>query len=377
MYEFYLTCPRGLENILHDEIKLLINQKINVDKGGIYFNGNLEDMYRINYHTRIGMNLHYKLFEGYVSNYNDVYKSIYNLKWNNILTYNDTFAIRTKLNSTIIQNQNFCTMRIKDAIVDKIRKNTNKRPSIDKRNPNFYIFIYIKNKKIKVFLNSSGWPLFMRGYRSKIHKAALNESLAAGILDLTNWNKNLSLYDPMCGSGTFLIEAAMKAFNIPPRILRDFYAFKKWKNFDTKLWDKIVTEGKNKIKYSEINIYGSDLIQQNINLSEDSIRKLSLDKYINLSVNNFNKIKPNENKGIVIINPPYGYRIGDIDKLKILYKNIGDHFKTRFNGFDAYIFTGNLELIKHIGLRTKKRIILKNGTIDCRLVYYPLISGKY
>ena len=377
MYEFYLTCPRGLENILHDEIKLLINQKINVDKGGIYFNGNLEDMYRINYHTRIGMNLHYKLFEGYVSNYNDVYKSIYNLKWNNILTYNDTFAIRTKLNSTIIQNQNFCTMRIKDAIVDKIRKNTNKRPSIDKRNPDFYIFIYIKNKKIKVFLNSSGWPLFMRGYRSKIHKAALNESLAAGILDLTNWNKNLSLYDPMCGSGTFLIEAAMKAFNIPPRILRDFYAFKKWKNFDTKLWDKIVTEGKNKIKYSEINIYGSDLIQQNINLSEDSIRKLSLDKYINLSVNNFNKIKPNENKGIVIINPPYGYRIGDIDKLKILYKNIGDHFKTRFNGFDAYIFTGNLELIKHIGLRTKKRIILKNGTIDCRLVYYPLISGKY
>ena len=377
MYEFYLTCPRGLENILHDEIKLLINQKINVDKGGIYFNGNLEDMYRINYHTRIGMNLHYKLFEGYVSNYNDVYKSIYNLKWNNILTYNDTFAIRTKLNSTIIQNQNFCTMRIKDAIVDKIRKNTNKRPSIDKRNPDFYIFIYIKNKKIKVFLNSSGWPLFMRGYRSKIHKAALNESLAAGILDLTNWNKNLSLYDPMCGSGTFLIEAAMKAFNIPPRILRDFYAFKKWKNFDTKLWDKIVTEGKNKIKYSEINIYGSDLIQQNINLSEDSIRKLSLDKYINLSVNNFNKIKPNENKGIVIINPPYGYRIGDIDKLKILYKNIGDHFKTRFNGFDAYIFTGNLELIKHIGLRTKKRIILKNGTIDCGLVYYPLISGKY
>lgn len=377
MDELYLTCARGLENILHDEIKTLVKQKINIDKGGIYFNGDLEDMYRINYQTRIGMNLHYKLFEGHVSNYNDIYQAIYNIKWNNILTYNDTFSIRTKLNSTIIQKQNFCTMRIKDAIVDKIRKKSGKRPSIDKRNPDFYIFTYIKNKKIKVFLNSSGWPLFMRGYRSKIHKAALNESLAAGILRLTNWDKKQALYDPMCGSGTFLIEAAMHAFNIPPRIKREFYAFKKWKNFDEKLWGKIVEEGNNKIKYSQINIYGSDLLSNNIDLTKDSIKKLSLENYINLSVNHFNKIEPIENEGILITNPPYGYRIGDIDKLKIMYKNIGDHLKTRFNGFDAYIFAGNLELIKNIGLRTKRKIILKNGTIDCRLVYYPLISGKY
>ena len=187
-------------------------------------------MYRVNYKTRVGMNLHMKLFDGYISNYNDIYKTIYRFEWDKIIHSSSTFAVRTKINSTIIQKQNFCTMRIKDGIVDKIRKKTDKRPSIDKRNPDFYVFVYIKNKKMKVFLNSSGWPVFMRGYRTKIHKAALNESLASGILMLTDWNKKDPLYDPMCGSGTFLIEGAMLAFNIPPRILREYYAFKKfWK----------------------------------------------------------------------------------------------------------------------------------------------------
>ena len=238
MYKLYLTCPRGLEEVLCNETKEYIPQKINIDNGGITFNGNLEDIYRINYKTRIGMNLHMQLFEGHVSNYNDLYRIIYNFNWTKILNHKNTFSIKTKLNSDVIQKQNFCTMKSKDAIVDRIRKETNSRPSIDKRNPDFYIFIYIKDKKIKVFLNSSGWPLFMRGYRSKIHKAALNESLAAGILKLTNWNKNTALYDPFCGSGTFLIEAAMDVFKIPPRILRTFYAFQNWKDFDKKLLKK-------------------------------------------------------------------------------------------------------------------------------------------
>ena len=287
MYKFYLTCPRGLEEVLHNETKEYVSQKININNGGINFNGNLEDIYRINYKTRIGMNLHIELFEGSISNYNDLYQTIYNFNWCKILDYKDTFSIRTKLNSDIITKQNFCTMRSKDAIVDHIRKKTNNRPSIDKRNPDFYIYIYIKDKKIKVFLNSSGWPLFMRGYRSKIHKASLNESLAAGILKLTNWDKTAPLYDLFCGSGTFLIEAAMDAFKIPPRILRNFYAFKNWKNFDQKLWEKIIEGEQNKIQYKDIELYGSDIIPQNIQLSEQSIEKLNLTKYIQFETKNF------------------------------------------------------------------------------------------
>ena len=377
MYKLYLTCPRGLEEVLCNETKEYIPQKINIDNGGITFNGNLEDIYRINYKTRIGMNLHMQLFEGHVSNYNDLYQVIYNFNWTKILNHKNTFSIKTKLNSDTIQKQNFCTMKSKDAIVDRIRKETNSRPSIDKRNPDFYIFIYIKDKKIKVFLNSSGWPLFMRGYRSKIHKAALNESLAAGILKLTNWDKNTALYDSFCGSGTFLIEAAMDAFKIPPRILRTFYAFQNWKDFDKKLLEKILKEEQNKIKYKVINLYGSDIVSQNIKLAQESIEKLNLTKYIKLETKDFVNIIPSEDNGVFISNPPYGYRIGEMENLKNLYKKIGDHLKNNFQGFDGYIFTGNLELLKSVGLRTKKKIILKNGMIDCRLAYYPLKSGKF
>ena len=240
MHELYLTCPRGLEQSLYEETKTIINQDIKLDKGGIQFKGSLEDIYRINYKSRIAMNLHLKLFTGYVNSYNDLYKFIFRHPWHKILTVNNTFIIKSKINSNILDKSNFCTMRIKDGIVDRIRKETKKRPSIDKKNPDFYIFVYIKNKKVNVYLNSSGWPLFMRGYKSKIHKASLNESLAGGILHLSNWNKDSVLYDPMCGSGTFLIEAALSAFNIPPRILRTTYAFKNWKDFNQNLWDKII-----------------------------------------------------------------------------------------------------------------------------------------
>jgi len=377
MYKFYLTCPRGLEDVLQKEINSYITQSTHIDHGGIHFKGTLEEMYRINYKTRVGMNLHMELFDGTISNYNDIYKTIYRFKWDEIINTNSTFAVRTKINSIIIQKQNFCTMRIKDGIVDKIRKKTNKRPSIDKRNPDFYVFVYIKNKKMKVFLNSSGWPLFMRGYRTKIHKAALNESLASGILMLTDWNKKEPLYDFMCGSGTFLIEGAMLAFNVPPRILREYYAFKKWKNFDESLWNKVIKEENNKINYSDVKIYGSDFLSNNIKIANDSIKKLKLNKYINFKISDFKKIIPCENKGIMVTNPPYGYRIGDTERLQILYKNLGDHLKTNFQGFSGYIFTGNLELLKHVGLRTKKKIILKNGMIDSRLAYYPLKSGKF
>ena len=377
MYEFYLTCPRGLEDVLQKEAHSYLKQSTTIDRGGIYFKGNLEDMYRVNYKTRVGMNLHMKLFDGYISNYNDIYKTIYRFSWDKLIETNNTFAIRTKLNSTIIQKQNFCTMRIKDGIVDKIREKTNNRPSIDKRNPDFYIFVYIKNKKMKVFLNSSGWPLFMRGYRTKIHKAALNESLASGILMLTDWNKQDPLYDPMCGSGTFLIEGAMLAFNIPPRILREYYAFKKWKDFDEALWNKVIEQENDKIKYSDVKLYGSDFLSNNIKIANDSINKLKLDQYIDFKISDFKKIVPSENNGIMVTNPPYGYRIGDTEKLQILYKNLGDHLKTNFQGFSGYIFTGNLDLLKYVGLRTKKKIILKNGMIDSRLAYYPLKSGKF
>jgi len=169
----------------------------------------------------------------------------------------------------------------------------------------------------------------------------------------------------------------MLAFNIPPAYLRKSFSFFNWNNFNQELWKQIKSSEDNKIKYFPINIYGSDLIQKNIILSKKSAEIAGLNSYIKFQESNFISIKPEQSGGTILINPPYGYRIGDLDKLKVLYKNIGDHFKNYFSGYDCYIFTGNLELLKSVGLRTKSKIILKNGKIDSRLVHYPIKTGKY
>ena len=376
-YDCYMTCPRGLEQTLSNEITEIINKENSPAKGGVKFFATKHDIYKLNYHSRVGMNLLIKLFKDKASNVDQLYKVIFKYEWDKLIEPNKTFSIRTKINSKSIPNQNFTTLKIKDAIVDKIQKKLGSRPSVDKKNPDFYITIYIKDNRILVFLNSSGKPLFMRGYRTKIHKAAINESLASGILKSTNFHKNKVLYDPMCGSGTFLIEAAMQIFNIPAGYVRENYAFFNFQNFDGKLWETIKKEGNNAINYKEIVLNGSDVIDKNIDLCIESSKKLGLEKYISFKRSDFRNIQPKETSGTVLINPPYGHRIGEVDKLRSMYKDFGDHIKNNFSGFDGYIFTGNLELLKHVGLRTKQKIILKNGKIDCRLAYYPLRSGKY
>ena len=182
----------------------------------------------------------------------------------------------------------------------------------------------------------------------------------------------------MCGSGTIPIEAAMIAYNIPPGIFRDTFGFQKWDNYDKNLWDKILANAKEEVSLNDnVPIYGSDYFQKNIELGRQSSRQINISQKINFQSFDIKDFKPPESNGIIIINPPYGNRIGEEKIIQKLYKNIGDVFKTYCVGFDAYIFTGNLEAIKSIGLRSKKRIILKNGKIDCRLLHYPITSGEF
>ena len=311
-------------------------------------------------------------------NYNELYKKIFDYPWQKIIGVNNTFSIKSKINSDIFINPNFTTLKIKDAIVDSIKAKLGSRPSINKYNPDLKFFIYINNNKVKIYIDSSGNPLFMRGYRSKIHKAALNESLAAGLVLLSDWNKKDDFYDIMCGSGTIPIEAAMIAYNIPPRILRDEYAFKKWGDYDIKLWESLKDIAKkNIILKNKINIYGSDIISKNIDLGIQSLEKLNLTNRVKFSQKDLNDFIPEKNSGTIIINPPYGERMGEQFNLQSLYKLLGDKLKKDCTGHNAYVFTGNPNLSKKIGLRTKKRIILKNGTIDCRLLFYPIQKGSY
>ena len=378
MNEYYLTCPRGLEDITCVDISTYLDKPPIPDKGGVFFSGSLKDLYTVNMYSRTGMFVLEKLYFLEANNYNELYEKIFEYPWQNIIGSKKTFSIRSKINSEIYTNPNFTTLKIKDGIVDSIKDKLGSRPSIDRYDPDIKFFIFINNNKIKIYMDSSGSPLFMRGYRTKIHKAALNESLAAGLILLSNWNKKDHFYDIMCGSGTIPIEAAMIAFNIPPRILRDDYAFKKWDNYDRKLWRSVKSNAEDNINFdNEIKIYGSDIIGKNIDLCIQSLEKLNLLDKVKFSQKNLNDFVPESSIGTIIINPPYGERIGEQFNLKLLYKALGDKFKKDCAGHDTYVFTGNPDLSKQIGLRTKKRIILKNGRIDCRLLFYPMQSGSF
>ena len=378
MNKYFITCPRGLEQVTANDINQYLEKKCKIDKGGVAFESSQDAMYRINLYSRTGMYVLKELCSFNASNDKTLYKICKNFKWSKLIDVNQTFSLKSKINSSFFKNSNFTTLKIKDAIVDSIKNELGDRPSIDKQNPDVRIFIMINHSKVKLYLDTTGKPLFRRGYRTKIHKAALNETMAAGLVLLSDWNKKDDFYDIMCGSGTIAIEAALIAYNIPPGILRDFYAFQKFSDYNPTLWKSILEEAKKNINFNNpVQINGSDLIKKNIHLALDSIGKLNLEDKIRFSVKDFNDFSPKNKKGTIIINPPYGERIGEQFNLNQLYKKLGDKFKTDCAGHDVFVFTGNLSLIKKIGLRSKRKIILKNGTIDCRLVYYPIQSGSF
>ena len=377
MKDYLLTCPRGLEEVTQKDISKYINQKSNIVNGGVEFKGHKKDMYAVNLYSRTGMHLLEKLFHSKIYSSKKLYSNIYDLPWNKFIKPDTSFMIKTKIRSTLFNKSNTVTLKIKDAIVDNIRRKFGKRPSINKESPDLYLYVIIQENKITIYINTSGIPLFKRGYRAKIHRAGLNESLAAGLILSSNWNPRVPFYDIMCGSGTIPIEAAMIAHKIPPRLNRKYYAFKKLKNYDSTLLDSLIENSKNKIiDNKKFSIFGSDHIKANISLAYESSKLIGLKDSIQFSVKNIKDFIPSE-KGTIIINPPYGHRLGDPNAIKVLYKQLGDLFKTKCAGCNVFVFSGNLDAIKSIGLRSKSRTILKNGKIDSRLLHYPMIDGSY
>ena len=378
MYDCYLTCPRGLERQAQVDLEHFLTSSI-IDKGGIKFNADQSTLYNINLHSRIGMHLLVKLFDFSASDENILYKEIYNFSWDKIISPKQTFIIKIKGKSQNFINSNYLTLKIKDAIVDKIKKIKFSRPSINKDNPDVIISVFINNDKITIYRDSSGISLHKRGYRNKIHRAMLNESLAAGLIMLSGWNKLDPFYDLMCGSGTLPIEAALMAHNIAPGLLRENFGFQKWLDYDSKLFNRLKKKAKSNIKINtDIKIYGFDIAFQNIAISLSSIKSINLSSAIKFQKQDINNFIPYEKNGVIIINPPYGERLKQsMDELENLYKSIGDIFKSKCIGFNTYIFTSNLEAAKFIGLKSKIRIPLKNGKLDCRLLHYPIKEGQY
>ncbi|MBL4715638.1 RNA methyltransferase [Sphingobacteriaceae bacterium AH-315-L07] len=365
----------GLEEVLAEELELLGATDINPLKRAVSFQGNKELLYKCNLQLRTALKILTPIYYFKAYNERSLYNKVEQFDWSKILSVEQTFAIDSVVFSKQFTHSKYVALKVKDAIADQFRKKTGVRPSVDTKNPDVQINVHCANENFTISLDSTGAPLNQRGYRDNQHKAPLNEVLAAGMLKLTNWNKDIPLIDPMCGSGTFLIEAAMMATNTPPGIKRKQYVFMKWEDFDKELWGKIYNEAIESITKSEFRISGSDVSQQAIDISRQALLNFDFNRDIKLVKSNFNDLRPQSENGVLIMNPPYGERLRETD-IFALYKMIGDHLKQSYNGFDAWILSANRDALKHVGLRPSKKLTLFNGALECKFQRFSMYKGS-
>jgi putative N6-adenine-specific DNA methylase len=311
-----------------------------------------------------------------VGDEDDLYKKLQTIEWEREMDVDSTFAIGAVVNSkNFTTNSHYISLKSKDAIADYFRHKYHKRPNVDVKFPDLKIHVHIQNDLCTVSLDSSGDSLHKRGYRSATNIAPINEVLAAGLVLLSGYTGECNFIDPMCGSGTILIEAAMIANNIPANINRKEFGFEKWKDFDEDLFFTIQEVLLKKIRSSHFKIMGFDKAPSAVRKAKDNIENANLSEFIGVHhVNFFNSMKEVFGQTTILFNPPYGERL-DID-MQAFYKNIGDTLKSGYPDSTVWFITSNLDAIKHVGLRTSRRIPLKNGDLDCIYVRYDMYEGS-
>ena len=366
----------GFEEILSEELLKLGAQKIIKGNRNVSFYGDKGFMYKSNISLRTALKIIKPIKEFKFKDIDEYYKKIYEIKWEDYLDFNSSFLINSVVfNSKIFNNSKFTSLKAKDAIVDRFRNKFKNRPSINSFNPELKIEIHVNRNFCTISLDSSGESLHKRGYKKYNSAAPLNEVLAAGIILMSAWDKKSDLLDPMCGTGTFLIEAAMIARNIAPNLNRLAFAFEKWKDWDNELFETIEESVKSKEIEFEHKLYGFDISSAIIKKAEKNIEISGLGVDIEIVKKDFlTSIKTDNDKLHVLINPPYDKRISaDVNQL---YKKIGDTLKNNYLYSDVWIITANLEAIKSIGLKSSKKIKLFNANLESRLLNYKIYPGS-
>tara|TARA_Y100000589_G_scaffold325145_1_gene362547 strand:- start:6421 stop:7566 length:1146 start_codon:yes stop_codon:yes gene_type:complete len=365
----------GFEEILAKEIQNITGKKPVIAKRAITIEGENKEVYLINLWSRLAIDVLIPIIEFRAKNEDDLYKKTTQYNWEKHLTLHETFSINSIVHSPFFNHSKYVSLKVKDAIVDRFNRKENKRPNVDRENPDLRFVVRVTHDKTSILWNTSGESLYKRGYRTKTGLAPINEILAAGILTFSNWDMNTPLIDPMCGSGTFLCEALMMAKNIPAGINRNEFGFIKHNSYDHKLWINIKEDAEEKINKKAPDLYGYDNEEISVsnakhNLSNvDSSFKCTVEK-----IDFFKSEKPVKN-GMMIMNPPYNIRIQQ-DEILEFYNEIGRRLKHHWSGFDAWVFSGDLQALKRIGLRPKRRIALFNGSIESKLVHLPLYMGS-
>lgn len=376
---FFATCPRGLEAALVEELNRIGITASQPLKGGVAFQGNWADCYRANLHSRMASRILWRVAQTRYHNENSensIYEIAHTLPWSDWFTPQHTLRVNLTAIKSPLRSLDFATLRIKDAICDRFRQQDGKRPSVDTANPDIRVHAFLEQNQLTLYLDTSGDALFKRGLRRSHGAAPLRENLAAGLLALSGWMPGIPLLDPMCGSGTLLLEAAQIACHIAPGIGRRF-AFEKFNFFNAPLWSQIRQAAINQQRSPVFHdIYGSDLYGDALADARNNLDCAGLAGCVRLKQCNVLEASAPAPSGILLTNPPYGMRIGEAESLTELYRRLGDVLKRKFSGWRAYFFTADPMLAKLIRLSPSRRTPLFNGALECRLLEYKLVTGS-
>jgi len=375
MERFFATCPRGLELLLAGELRQLKAEKIHAVGGGVQFGGDFFLCYRVNLESRIASRVLWQVAHGNYRSEDDIYRTAYAPRWTDWFDPARTLRVDVSATKSPLTSLNFVTLKIKDAVCDKIRRIAGRRPNVDTREPDIPIQGHLSDREFTLYLDTTGEPLFKRGQRISTGEAPLRENLAAGIIRLAGWAPGIPLLDPMCGSGTILLEAAHMALDIAPGLGRGF-AFEKLRNFDSRLWRDLLRQSRGRQKpKAPLAIYGSDFSADVLKSARANLMASGLEKIVSLKQADVLEITAPAREGIIVTNPPYGVRIGEQRALEEFYPKLGDVLKKQFTGWHVYLLSADMRLPKLIHLAASKRTPLFNGALECRLFEYKMVEG--
>lgn len=376
MEHFFATCPRGLENLLIDELLTIGAKGAEAVPGGAKFSGDWRTCYLANLWSRIATRILWQIARAPYRDEKDIYKLAHAVPWPSHFSVRRTLRVHLTAIRSPLKSLDFATLKIKDAICDRFRDSIGSRPNVDTQAPDVRVHAFINDKEATLYLDTSGEPLYKRGFKFASVEAPIKENLAAGILKLMGWRADIPLLDPMCGSGTFLLEASLMAHDVAPGLGRKF-GFFRLDHFDQSLWQHVLKQAEERRQpVQEPALWGSDISQDQVERARQNLAAAGMHEYVRLERADILERPAPAASGMLVANPPYGVRLEDAEKLAAFYPELGSALKKRFSGWYCYFLSSDLQMPKLIGLKATKRTPLFNGALECRLFEFRMVAGS-
>lgn len=376
MNHYFAICPRGLETLLQDELAALGATELKITHGGVHFAGDWAVCYRANLESRLATRILWHLVTAPYTREDDIYRLAVRQLWPNHFSVANTFRVVTTAIKCPLKSLDFVTLRVKDAVCDRFREDAGERPNIDTRYPDVSVHVFLTADRCTLYLDTSGQPLWQRGFRRASVDAPVKENLAAGILKLSGWQPDTPLVDPMCGSGTFLLEAVQMALDRAPGLDRHF-GFERLKKFDAALWTHIRNAALARVKNpAQLDIRGSDHDERAVRAARRNLEEAGFSQWVRVDTADLLELSAPAPAGTLVANPPYGERLGEQEELAAFYPQLGAVLKRHWAGWNCFFFTADLRLPKLMGLKPSRKTPLYNGPLECRLFEIRMVAGS-